>query len=189
MAGATFATVGADNGANNIQAGDSSAVAFNNAGTFTSSAPVSRQHQRPVRQLRLGGRAARYLNVPNFTNSGTVTVATGASFNGSGSLQTPIIVSTGNTLTTTPGETITTSVILAGGTLDVTGQLTVDGTLALANGSTLKGGGPVDAYGGLSIVGQRRDLGHHPEQSRRGHLGPDGNFRAGRTTSLSPAGR
>ena len=42
--------------------------------------------------------------------------------------------------------------VVAGGTLDVTGQLTVDGTLSLANGSTLEGG-TVDACGGLSVEG------------------------------------
>ena len=96
-----------------------------------------------------------FLNAPGFTGSGTVTVAPGAALNVSytgGSPQSPIIVSTGDTLTTTPGETITTGLIVAGGTLDVTGQLSVEGTLALANGSTLEGG-TVDACGGLSLEG------------------------------------
>ena len=153
MGGATFATVGANNGVNNIQGGDSSAVAFDNAGTFTSSAPTGVNIKVPF--VNTGSTVVQQgdLNVPNFTNSGTLSVDAGASFNGSGSLQSPIVVSTGNTLTTTPGETLTTSVILAGGTLDVTGQLTLDGTLALANGSMLEGAGPVDAFGGVSIEG------------------------------------
>ena len=153
MAGATFATVGANNGVNNIQDGDSSAVAFDNAGTFTSSAPTGVNIK--VLFVNTGSMVVQQgdLNIPNFTNSGTLSVDPGASFNGSGSLQSPIVVSTGNTLTTTPGETLTTSVILAGGTLDVTGQLTLDGTLAFANGSMLEGAGPVDAFGGVSIEG------------------------------------
>ncbi len=153
MAGASFATVGANSGANDIADGDGSAVAFNNAGTFTSSAPVGIDIAVPFVNTGSVVVERGYLSVSNITGSGTVTVAPGASFNGSGSLQSPIIVSSGETLTTTPGETITGSLILAGGTLDATGQLTVDGALALENGSTLTGSGPVDAYGGLSISG------------------------------------
>ncbi len=154
MVGASFATVGANAGENDITDGDGSAVVFNNAGTFTSSAAVGVGISAPFVNTGSVVVEQGYLNVPNFTGSGTVSVAPGASFNGSGSLQSPIIVSSGETLTTTPGETLTTSVILAGGTLDATGQLTVDGTLALENGSTLTGRGAVDVYGGLSISGE-----------------------------------
>ncbi len=153
MADATFETIGDASGGNSIEAGDSSAVAFNNTGNFTSSALGRVYIYLPFVNTGSIDVQQGYLDVPDFTGSGTVTVASGASFNGSGSVQSPIIVSSGQTLTTTPGETVSSGLILAGGTLDATGQLTVEGTLSLENGSTLTGGGPVDAYGGLSIAG------------------------------------
>ncbi len=141
LAGATFSTIGAYSGGNSIQAGDGSAVAFNNAGTFTSSAPVGVTIGVPF--VNTGSVVVQqgYLDVPNFTNSGTATVAPGASLNGSGSLQSSVIVPAGDTLTTTPGETITGALILAGGTLEMTGDLTIVGTLVLENASTVIGGG------------------------------------------------
>ncbi len=151
LAGATFTTVGAGSASIN----DGGSTAFNNAGTFTTSAADGVAISAPF--VNTGSVIVEQgsLSVPSFTNAGggTVTVAPGASFNGSGSLQSPVIVSSGDTLTTTPGETITTSLILAGGTLDITGSLTIDGTLALEDGSTLTGGGSVDAVGGISFAG------------------------------------
>ncbi len=151
LAGATFTTLGASSGG--IGAGDDSAVAFSNAGIFTASAPIGVTINVPFANTGSIVVQEGDLEVPNISGSGTVTVAPGASFNGSGSLLSPIIVSSGQTLTTTPGETIASGLILAGGTVDVTGPLTVDGMLALGSGSTLTGGGPVDASGGLSIAG------------------------------------
>ena len=83
-----------NNGVNNIQGGDSSAVAFDNAGTFTSSAPTGVNIKVPF--VNTGSTVVQQgdLNVPNFTDSGTLSVDAGASFNGSGSLQSPIVVST-----------------------------------------------------------------------------------------------
>jgi len=154
LAGATFVTTGASYfGSVGINAGDGSAVAFNNAGTFVSAAPPSFNVFVPFANSGSVVVDEGSLNISSFNNSGTVTVASGASFNGSGSPQPPIIVSSGETLTTSPNETINSDVVLAGGTLDITGPLMLDGMLALGNGSTLEGTGSVDAAGGLYITG------------------------------------
>ena len=77
MVGATFATVGANSysGENSIYAGDSSAVAFNNAGTFASSATVGIGVSVPF--VNTGSLLVQqgYLNVPTFTSWGAVTVS------------------------------------------------------------------------------------------------------------------
>ena len=67
----------ASSGENDIVVGDYSAVAFNNAGTFTSSAPVGVYIDFPL--VNSGSVIVQqgFLDVPNFANSGTVTVGPG----------------------------------------------------------------------------------------------------------------
>jgi hypothetical protein len=153
LAGASFAIIGPAVGyGGTISNRDNSAVSFTNAGTLTCKLDGASSFDINVPFSNSGSVVQQgALNASNFTNSGTVTVAAGASFNGSGSVQSPVIVPSGNTVTTTAGETISSGLFVAGGTLDVTGSLTVDGQLTLGPGSTLTGGGTVNAYGGLAI--------------------------------------
>src|SRR5262249_46962136 len=66
--------------------------------------------------------------------------------------QDPIAL-TGGTLSIASASTINSDLTVSSATLNVTGDLAVNGLLTLQGGTTLSGTGTVDAEGGLSLAG------------------------------------
>jgi hypothetical protein len=139
LAGASFTAIG---GYITVVAGDSSAVDFNNAGTFTCSDAAGSSINVPFTNSGSVNVQQGTLNLPNATNSGTVTVASG----------TVLGVST---YTQTAGSTVLNGGSVNGGALNINGgSLTGTGTInaTVTNGAQVIPGG-AGAAGLLSING------------------------------------
>ena len=135
LAGASFAVVGP--GSSGFVAGDSSAVAFNNAGSFTCS-QVGTGLNVQVPFLNTGSVLVQQgsLGLDDGTNSGTVTIASGANLGVS-------------TYTQTAGSTVLNGGTINGGALSINGgALTGTGTI----NATVTNGGQV-VLGGTGTAG------------------------------------